>query len=617
MKSNRAFVKLITQGMIPMVHHHISDRKLSKNLKETKEGLSSLDEIQYRATLDASRLELEGVKTLLNKAPLGYQLLDAKGTIQEVNQAWLDVLGYTRDEVIGKDFRTFLSLQWKNLCQDTLSWLTTNETTHGVQVEMLAKNGQTIRVVLYGHIIGNGHNTLEQIHGLLYLIPDKNNALEFQKILTSTLDAVDSLLMVIDKNHRIVLSNWKEHEWVPEADRLKNPYCYKVFKKLENPCPYCPPAKTFQDGQARWYEDQNPIDGSFKEISVIPIFNDHGQVEYVLENVRDVTKRKQAEEQLRQHDEKYKKLINTSPDAIALFDEEGQFLAVNVSMAKSLGIAQDELKGKYIHDFMSKEVATKRLKKGREAIEKGEVVFFEDEREGRFFENYYVPVAFSNEKRTFQGIAREITDIKQVRNDLQKTLNKLNQAFHGTIRILSSALEQRDAYTAGHQERVTRLACALAHQMGLEEDRLQGLYYAGMVHDIGKISVPTEILAKPTRLSDIEFGIIKQHVRSGYEILKDVDFPWPIANIVVQHHERCNGSGYPNGLSGDEILLEARILAVADVIEAMASHRPYRPALGIETALKEIETHKGTLYDPRIVDECLRLFREKHFSFDS
>ena len=176
-----------------------------------------------------------------------------------------------------------------------------------------------------------------------------------------------------------------------------------------------------------------------------------------------------------------------------------------------------------------------------------------------------------------------------------------------------SAVETRDPYTAGHQSRSANLACAIAMEMGLSQEKIDGIRMAGTIHDIGKLSIPAEILSKPTKLTDIEFSLIKEHSRSGYEMLKDVESPWPLAEIVYQHHERMNGSGYPRNLKGDEILMEARIMAVADVVEAMASHRPYRPTLGIEAALEEIEKNKGILYDDAVADACLRLFREKGY----
>jgi HD-GYP domain-containing protein (c-di-GMP phosphodiesterase class II) len=178
------------------------------------------------------------------------------------------------------------------------------------------------------------------------------------------------------------------------------------------------------------------------------------------------------------------------------------------------------------------------------------------------------------------------------------------------------AVEMKDPYTAGHERRMTNLARTVATEMGLPPEKIEGLRMAGVIHDIGKITLPTELLSKPTKLSTIEFSLIKEHVRLGYDILKDVESPWPLAEMILQHHERMDGSGYPRGLKGEEILIEARILAVTDVVEAMASHRPYRPALGLDAALEEIEKNRGILYDKAVVDVCMRVFRDKGYRFE-
>ena len=205
---------------------------------------------------------------------------------------------------------------------------------------------------------------------------------------------------------------------------------------------------------------------------------------------------------------------------------------------------------------------------------------------------------------------------KQAEEELQRTFESLRKAFGTTIQVMVSAVETRDPYTAGHQLRSADLARAIATEMGFTQDRIDGIRMAGSIHDIGKLSIPAEILSKPTKLTEIEFSLIKEHSQRGYDILKDVESPWPLAQIVYQHHERMNGSGYPRNLKGDDILMEARILAVADVVEAMASHRPYRPALGIDAALEEIEKNRGILYDNAVADACLRLFREKGYQLE-
>ncbi|MGB2783880.1 MAG: HD domain-containing phosphohydrolase, partial [Atribacterota bacterium] len=200
--------------------------------------------------------------------------------------------------------------------------------------------------------------------------------------------------------------------------------------------------------------------------------------------------------------------------------------------------------------------------------------------------------------------------------DLKEKVKELKRAMDATIETMSKIVEAKDPYTAGHQQRVSQLATAIAKELNFSKDKVEGIKIVSLIHDIGKIGLPTEILSKPIKLSDIEFSLIKEHPQMGYDILKSVDFSYPVAGIILQHHERLNGSGYPHHLKGDEILLEACVIGVADVIEAMSSHRPYRPALGIDKALEEVSQNKGILYDPKVVDACLRLFKEKEFKFE-
>jgi response regulator RpfG family c-di-GMP phosphodiesterase len=216
------------------------------------------------------------------------------------------------------------------------------------------------------------------------------------------------------------------------------------------------------------------------------------------------------------------------------------------------------------------------------------------------------------------GICALRTRIERIAagKEIELHVDKLQKALSGTINVVASTVEVRDPYTAGHQRRVATLARAIAEEMDLTAHQVEGIYMAGVVHDLGKIYVPAEILSKPSGLNDIEFSLIKTHSQVGYDLLKTIDFPWPIAQIVYQHHERLNGSGYPQGLSSEQILIEAKIICVADVVEAMASHRPYRPARGVEMALEHIQEESENLYDSQAVDICLRLFSEKGFQFD-
>jgi len=297
-------------------------------------------------------------------------------------------------------------------------------------------------------------------------------------------------------------------------------------------------------------------------------------------------------------------LVEHLSEGIILLDDKGYILLVNpkareylsyLTSEKEVGEKVTHLGGFALHQLQQRPGEAREIN-----IEKPE---------HRVFEVEAAKIEINPEAKHILVTIRDVTEQRL-------TEEKIRSALTGTIHALVSAIESRDPYTAGHQRKVAEIARAIAEQMGLPKERIQAIYIAGFVHDIGKISVPAEILSRPAPLSKIEFSLIQQHPRIGYEILKQINFPWPIAEIVLQHHERLDGSGYPQGLKNDEILLEARILAVADVVEAMSSHRPYREALGIEKALEEIEKNRGKLYDPQVVDACARLLKEKGFKFE-
>jgi putative nucleotidyltransferase with HDIG domain len=210
----------------------------------------------------------------------------------------------------------------------------------------------------------------------------------------------------------------------------------------------------------------------------------------------------------------------------------------------------------------------------------------------------------------FLASLRDVTARKQVEVERAEHLARFKKLLEDTARALSLAMEMRDPYTAGHQRRVTQLSLALGEALGFDESQLSGLRVTGLLHDLGKLNIPASILSRPSRLTDAELDLIKGHAESAYEILKEIDFPWPVAQAVLQHHERLDGSGYPRGLSGDEIRLEARILAVADVVEAMSSHRPYRPAHGVDHALAHVQRYRGVRFDEQVTDACLKLFED-------
>jgi len=224
--------------------------------------------------------------------------------------------------------------------------------------------------------------------------------------------------------------------------------------------------------------------------------------------------------------------------------------------------------------------------------------------------------------KEMQKMCEKVADLEEVKlkynqvdKKLKQTYIKLQKIIEGTANIITKVVEIRDPYSTGHQQRVSKLATVIAQEMKLPQDKIEGIKIASLVHDIGKVNLPTEIISKPSKLVEVEFNLIKNHPKVGYDILKKVDFPWPIAEIVLQHQEKIDGSGYPRGLKGDEICIEAKILGVANVVEAMSSYKSYRPALSIDEFLAEIAENKNILFDPEVVDTCIKLFKEKGFKF--
>ncbi len=328
----------------------------------------------------------------------------------------------------------------------------------------------------------------------------------------------------------------------------------------------------------------------------------------------DITERKQVEEELKNSEERLKILFDYAPDAYYISDLKGNFIDGNIAAERVIGYKREELIGK---NFLKlKLLSLTDIPKAAKTLAKSiigkptgpdEFVLNRKDNSKITVEISTYPIKITG-RTLVLGIARDITERKQAEEGLKKTMD-------ATIETVSKIVEVKDPYTAGHQQRVSQLATAIAKELNLSPDKVEGIRIASLIHDIGKISVPTEILSKPTALSDIEFSLIKGHSQIGYDILKSIDFPWPVEEIVLQHHERLNGSGYPQGLKADKIMTEAKIIGLADVVEAMSSHRPYRPALGIDAALEGISKNRGILYDPEVVDACLKLFKKKGFKF--
>jgi PAS domain S-box-containing protein/putative nucleotidyltransferase with HDIG domain len=347
--------------------------------------------------------------------------------------------------------------------------------------------------------------------------------------------------------------------------------------------------------------------------------NKKGEIVQVIGSFQDITKHKKTEQELREEKALLTTVMDNLPIGIAINKvfPSVDFVYMNKKFPQIYRTTRKKLsKPGVFWDVVYKDpVFRNQIKKRVEdAIASGEPsrMYWENipltckREETRYISAYNIPIPG---KDLVISTVMDVMDINRSQQKLSKTMN-------ATIETISKISETRDPYTAGHQYRVYQLSMTIARELRLSREKIEAVRIAALIHDIGKMAIPSEILTKPGKLSEIEFDLIKEHPKTGYEILKDIDFPYPIAQIVRQHHERINGSGYPQGLKEEDVLLEAKIIGVADVVEAMSSHRPYRASLGIDTALDEITKNKGILYDPEIVDICVRLFRKKGFKFE-
>ena len=356
--------------------------------------------------------------------------------------------------------------------------------------------------------------------------------------------------------------------------------------------------------------------GRLVVLNLIPL-QDHAVI-----IINDITERKRKELELGESQALIGSLVDNMLDAAVIIDQGGKTLFANNAAAELMDMKfPQDMVGKHVREFIHPDYMKSVIRN----------YLMVKRRHARFLNEYKIITPDGLEKDVeglgtnimFKGMPAHIVTLRDTgeRKSAEKTIRdgivRLSKNLEEAVISLASAFEMKDPYTAGHQRRVTEIVSAIALEMQIDQDRLQGLRLASLVHDIGKINVPAEILSKPGKISAPEFELIRTHSEAGYNILKNINFPWPISRIVLQHHERMDGSGYPNGLSGQEILLEARIIAVADVIEAMATHRPYRASLGIEKALEEIEKNRERLYDKDVVDICLHLFRSGKFRLET
>ncbi len=334
----------------------------------------------------------------------------------------------------------------------------------------------------------------------------------------------------------------------------------------------------------------------------------------------EIVERKRAHDAHRESEAKYRAIMRDAGDAILLADPQGAILEANRKAETLFSYSTEELEALDLFRLYPHSEVPRIKAALKTVMESGTAKLNDIPALRKNGDHVWADITMSvveyEERMIVQSVVHDITDRMEADTAIKEGYAKLQQTLDSAILALSKAIEIRDPYTAGHQYRVAALAHVIAQRLGFDERRLEGMKVMGFLHDIGKIVVPAEILTKPSKLHEYEFNHIKMHCQAGYDILKEIEFPWPVSTVVLQHHERLDGSGYPFGIGSDKIIIEARIIAVADVIEAISSHRPYRPALGIEKALEEVTGRKGTLYDADVVEATIAALKDKKFKLE-
>ncbi len=547
------------------------------------------------------------------------------GAIQFINSQFERQMGYSRSELLGADPLSFVVPQDRAMVRENAMKRLKGNRSSAYEYRVLTKAGETRWVV--ETVTSIQYRGERAVLGELMDITDRKMAEEdvrrYRQDRENVFQSIGHPIVILDRDHRVLAANHTAATVLGKLEEdLRGRYCYEIFHGTDAPIAGCPMELALKSqGQESAEVEVQTIGGIFLT-SCTPVVNDEGQIDKIIHIATDITDRKKAENALRESEERYRTLVETSPEAIVLTDLESRITMCNQTAAEMYGVGNaDELVGRNAFELIAPEdqerAAANALKVlGGTSIRNVEYTAIRRDGTRVPVEVSVSPLGPPGENpRSFMAIIRDISQRKEAADNLNASLAKLRRTLEGTIEAMALTVETRDPYTAGHQRRVAQLAGAISEEMRLSQEQVRLIRMAGVIHDIGKIGVPSEILSKPGRINEFEFSLIKAHPRIGYDILKTIEFPWPLAEIVLQHHEMMDGSGYPLGRKGREILLEARIVAVADVVEAMASHRPYRPALGIGSALEEIVRTKAIQFDSDVVDACVRLFANEGFEF--
>jgi len=612
----------------------ITKEQLIKELDEMKKKIAKLEVSEDMHKWTEAKLQREGYEKdiLLNNAPTMIYWLDSEGKFIIVNQCFADLFNKSPDDIKGKYLYYLYSEKISDkIYADNVKIIESEKPKYGIEESLETPNGMIwVRSdkIPYkdadGKVIG--------LIGVLFDITDqkerdsdiKESEEKFRNIAERSFDII---IVADEKGVCSYVSPSIERVLGYKPEEIVNNHFQILFpnnmdKKVEGICNTLIQGKEIEGVNLKTIKKDRGK--AIVELNGSPIIKDD-KVLGIQIQLRDITIRKLEEEMIEKEKNKLQKYIDVAGIILKIIDENGKVSLINKRGCEVLGYTEEEILGKkWIDNFIPERLQNK-MNDILEKLRSNQIVSYE------YFENpvltqsgeeriiSWYNTALKDEKGKFQGIlssGEDVTTKSKMERELQENYQKLQQIMEDTVYTMAKVVERKDPYSAGHQKKVSQLATAIAKEMKLPKDKIEGLKVASLVHDIGKIGMPIEILSKPSGLTELGYDLMKEHPITGYNILKEIDFPWPVAEIVLQHHEKVNGSGYPNGLKDDEILIEAKILCVADVIEAMSSYRAYRPSHSIKEALTELTKNKGILYDSMVVDACKTLFKYKGAKFN-
>ncbi|MBC7194665.1 MAG: PAS domain S-box protein, partial [Caldisericia bacterium] len=583
---------------------------------------STLEITKEREAIKKLKESEERFRKIFESTNIGIAILDKDGNYLFLNDKRAEILGYTKEELIQKNFKEIVHPDDLEIVMEKYNKLLNGEIDNfTLDIKFVRKNGDIVYnrdfVTRINDEKGNLLYGVAIVTDITKEIKSEFDIKEKENLIKGIFDQLSVGVSIVDKDGKVLLSN----------DALQNMLGYSIdelkkmsFKEYSHPDQLQENLELFEKakrGEINSYTLEKKFirkDGTifWGKITSNAIRDEKGEIKYFITLVEDINERVRYFENLKKEENRLRAIIDVLPDLIFIFDKKGNFLNYHGDLEKLLLKPEDFL-GKNIKDLFGEEIAQNALNSIEEALNKGIITSFVYDlpcpynlNETCFYEARFVKF----EEYKVLCLIRDITEATRNFINLKKKEEELNKSFYQVINLLAKIVEMKEPYTAGHQRGTSEIAVLIAKELNLPEFTIETIRIAALVHDIGKIEIPIEILNKPMKLSPIDWDFVKKHPEIGYEILKEIDFPWNIKEIVLQHHEKFNGSGYPMGLKDDEILLEARIVCVADSIEAMSSHRTYRPRLPKEKIVDELKKYRGSFYDPQIVDIALKLIEE-------